>query len=118
MSNTIEITSSAQFEDILKSSRVVVSDCELRLLDPLVLLHLFCCGLVLTLKVYAKWCAPCKQIAPIYEELSVHLSIPNQITFTKVNVDKQGDLASNYIITAYAAPSHTPFTMKYSNIIQ
>jgi thiol-disulfide isomerase/thioredoxin len=51
--------------------------------------------------VYADWCGPCKQIAPIYEQLSAQLSRPNRITFVKVNTDTQKEIASKYGITAY-----------------
>ncbi|TVY83299.1 Thioredoxin-like protein [Lachnellula suecica] len=76
MSKTVQIASPAQFSDLLKSSRIVVTD------------------------FYADWCAPCKAIAPIYEQLSAQLSRPNQITFVKVNTDTQKEIASKYAITA------------------
>lgn len=50
--------------------------------------------------VYADWCGPCKTIAPIYEQLSAQLSRPNHITFVKVNVDTQQEIASSYNVTA------------------
>jgi thioredoxin len=50
--------------------------------------------------VYADWCGPCKQIAPLYEQLSAQLSNPNKITFTKINVDRQTELSQAYGITA------------------
>jgi len=76
MSKTIQIASPGQFADLLKSSRIVVTD------------------------FYADWCGPCKQIAPIYEQLSAQLSRPNHITFVKVNTDTQKEIASKYGITA------------------
>ncbi|KAF4633732.1 hypothetical protein G7Y89_g4380 [Cudoniella acicularis] len=51
-------------------------------------------------EIYADWCQPCKQIAPIYEQLSAQLSRPNHITFVKVNVDTQKEIAANYAVTA------------------
>jgi len=50
--------------------------------------------------VYADWCGPCKQIAPVYEQLSARLSRPNKIAFAKVDVDKQQEVAKKYGITA------------------
>lgn len=50
--------------------------------------------------VYADWCGPCKQMAPIFEQLSSSLSRPNQVTFTKVDTDAQKDIASQYQVTA------------------
>lgn len=76
MSKTVTIASTAQFQDLLKSSKIVVTD------------------------FYADWCGPCKQIAPIYAQLSESLSRPNQITFTKINVDQQTELAQTYGVTA------------------
>ena len=77
MSKTIQIASPGQLNDLLKTSRIVVAD------------------------FYADWCGPCKQIAPIYEQLSAQLSRPNHITFVKVNTDTQKEIASKYGITAY-----------------
>ncbi|KAE8445017.1 hypothetical protein EG329_014023 [Mollisiaceae sp. DMI_Dod_QoI] len=76
MSKTINISSSGQFEGLLKSSRIVVTD------------------------FYADWCGPCKAIAPLYEQLSTQLSRQNHITFVKVNVDNQKEIATKYGITA------------------
>jgi thiol-disulfide isomerase/thioredoxin len=50
--------------------------------------------------VYADWCGPCQQIAPVYEKLSEVLSRPNKVTFTKVNVDQQTAVAQRYGVTA------------------
>lgn len=50
--------------------------------------------------VYADWCGPCKQIAPIYEKLSSSLSQENRITFVKINTDTQKEIAAKYNITA------------------
>ncbi|KAH8814263.1 PITH domain-containing protein [Hyaloscypha sp. PMI_1271] len=76
MSKTVQILSPKQFEDLLKSSKIVVAD------------------------FYADWCGPCKAIAPVYEQLSASLSRPNHITFVKVNVDTQKEIAVKYNITA------------------
>ena len=44
---------------------------------------------------YADWCGPCKAVAPIIDELSTEM--PN-VTFVKVNVDENQDVASEYSI--------------------
>ncbi|PMD24877.1 DUF1000-domain-containing protein [Hyaloscypha hepaticicola] len=76
MSKTVQISSPAQFDALLKSSKIVVTD------------------------FYADWCGPCKAIAPVYEQLSASLSRPNHITFVKVNVDTQKEIAAKHNITA------------------
>lgn len=50
--------------------------------------------------VYADWCGPCKQIAPTFEALSTKFSKPNRITFAKVNVDNQKEIAQMYSVRA------------------
>jgi len=45
---------------------------------------------------YADWCAPCKAMAPIVEELSNEYS--NIATFLKVNVDFYMDICMEYRI--------------------
>ena len=76
MSKTVHIQSTSQFSALLSSSTIVVAD------------------------FYADWCGPCRQIAPIYEQLSAQLSRPNQITFSKINTDEQQDLARSYGVRA------------------
>ena len=76
MSQIINITSPQHFTQVLQSSRIVVTD------------------------FWADWCGPCKAIAPVYEQLSTQLSRPNVITFTKVDTDRQKDIAQTYGITA------------------
>lgn len=76
MSKTVHIESTIQFSNLLASSVIVVAD------------------------FYADWCGPCKQIAPIYEQLSAQLSKPNKITFAKINTDQQQDLARSYNVRA------------------
>lgn len=50
--------------------------------------------------VYADWCGPCKQIAPVYEQLSKSLSVPNRVTFVKVNSDNLSEVAAEYGVSA------------------
>jgi len=49
---------------------------------------------------YATWCPPCKQIAPIYNQLSTAHASPGKFAFVKVNVDEQREIAGQYGVTA------------------
>ncbi|KAI1383523.1 putative thioredoxin [Hypoxylon trugodes] len=80
MAKPIEITTHEQFSDLLKNSRIVVAD------------------------FYANWCAPCKQIAPFFEQLSRSLSRPKVATFVKINTEAEGAKA----VAAEYAVSHLP----------
>ena len=44
---------------------------------------------------YAEWCGPCKMTAPIIEQLATE---QKDITFYKVDVDKNSELASQYSV--------------------
>ena len=45
---------------------------------------------------WAKWCGPCKIIAPVVEELAKEYA--GKVNFAKVNTDENADLASRYNI--------------------
>lgn len=45
---------------------------------------------------WAEWCAPCKAIAPILDELAVELN--EKLLIGKVNLDENQDLAMKYSI--------------------
>ncbi|KAL8737341.1 MAG: hypothetical protein Q9181_001758 [Wetmoreana brouardii] len=77
MSKTVLVSSAEHFHQLLNNSKIVVTD------------------------FYADWCGPCKQIAPIYEQLSAQLSRPRQITFAKVNTEQQKEVAQTYHVTAW-----------------
>ena len=47
---------------------------------------------------WATWCGPCKMIAPIVEEIEEEYE--GKIKVGKVNVDDEGDLASEYRIAS------------------
>ncbi|KAH8802769.1 thioredoxin-like protein [Xylogone sp. PMI_703] len=76
MSPTVHIESASEFRTLLSSSTIVVTD------------------------FYADWCGPCRAIAPTYESLSTKHSKPKRVTFTKVNVDNQREIAQQYGVTA------------------
>ena len=43
---------------------------------------------------WAEWCGPCKQIAPILDQIGAEM--PTQITIAKLNVDDHGDIAGRF----------------------
>jgi thioredoxin 1 len=49
---------------------------------------------------YATWCPPCKQIAPIYNQLSSTHSSAGKFAFVSINVDEQRELAAQHGVTA------------------
>ncbi|MCX7997000.1 MAG: thioredoxin [Patescibacteria group bacterium] len=53
-------------------------------------------GLVLV-DFFAEWCGPCKMVGPIIDELSKEMP---DVTFVKVNVDNDPELASEYNVTS------------------
>jgi thiol-disulfide isomerase/thioredoxin len=100
------ITSKQQFDQLLKSTRIVVADCKFddprggflpaasnRSNDDTIPLADSC------FQVYADWCGPCQQIAPHYETIAESLSRPNVIAFVKINNDQHQDLAKQYSVT-------------------
>ena len=76
MSKVIPITSQAHFKSTLASTQYLVCD------------------------FYATWCGPCKQISPVFEQLASAESKPGRITFCKVDVDSQKEVAATYGISA------------------
>ena len=52
--------------------------------------------LPLVIDFWADWCAPCKMLTPILEELSKEMSA--KVVFAKVNLDQNQDLAMKYAI--------------------
>ena len=46
---------------------------------------------------YANWCGPCKIMSPMLDELSEEMK---DVNFVKVDVDKNGSLASVYSISS------------------
>lgn len=75
MSNVVVISSPAQLDGLLASSKIVVAD------------------------FFAEWCAPCKAIAPAFEQLASKIS-PMGVKFVKVNTETHKSIAEAYSITA------------------
>jgi thioredoxin 1 len=48
--------------------------------------------------VFASWCGPCQQVAPIFEELSKELE--GQYKLVTINIDEERDLAIKYNVSS------------------
>tara|TARA_Y100000310_G_scaffold334233_1_gene413560 strand:- start:92138 stop:92446 length:309 start_codon:yes stop_codon:yes gene_type:complete len=48
---------------------------------------------VVIVDFYTDWCGPCKQLAPILEELSKEMK---EVKFLKINAEEAANLASHY----------------------
>lgn len=53
------------------------------------------------IKVYASWCGPCQQMAPLYDELAKELV--GKYILAQMNVDDARDLSIEYGITSIPA---------------
>ena len=52
---------------------------------------------------WASWCGPCRMVAPIIESLAEEYD--GRVSFCKVNVDDEGQLAARSIMMSICAPS-------------
>lgn len=50
---------------------------------------------IVLIDFWAQWCGPCKSFAKVYEEIATQYP---DITFTKVNVDEEQELARDFQI--------------------
>ena len=48
--------------------------------------------------VFANWCGPCQQVAPIFDELAKELG--DKYKLVKINIDEERDLAINYNVSS------------------
>ncbi len=55
---------------------------------------------------YADWCRPCKMAAPIMEELATQFK--GKITFYKINIDQEKELAQTFNIQSIPALLYIP----------
>ena len=55
-------------------------------------------SLPIVIDVYATWCGPCTQVAPIFDELSKELG--DVCKFAKLNVDEARELSVYYGVTS------------------
>ena len=59
------------------------------------------------LDFWAPWCAPCKMISPVLEELSNEMS--NKLTIGKINIDSELDTGTKYGVVGI------PFLLLFHN---
>ncbi|KAI4149646.1 MAG: hypothetical protein LQ340_004519 [Diploschistes diacapsis] len=76
MSKTIKISSQSHLDRVLSTTSYVVAD------------------------FYADWCAPCKAIAPLFEQLSSTESKAGRLAFVKIDVDTESGVARKYGVSA------------------
>ncbi len=55
-------------------------------------------NLPVVLDVYATWCGPCQQMAPIFDELEKEMG--DKVKFAKLNVDEARELSIQYGVTS------------------
>ena len=54
--------------------------------------------LPVVIDVFATWCGPCQQVAPIFDELAKELE--GTYTLVKINIDEERDLAIKYNVSS------------------
>ena len=52
------------------------------------------CDLPVLADFWAEWCVPCKMVAPVLEQIAAEQD--GKLKIAKVNVDEQGELASQF----------------------
>jgi thioredoxin len=56
------------------------------------------CPLPVVIEFYATWCGPCKQLAPVMEQVAGEFK--GRVNVVKINIDESPGLAQNYQIQA------------------
>jgi len=63
-------------------------------------------------KFYAPWCGHCKRIAPVWQDLAVHLltvpALKHKTIIADVNADEHEDLAREYDVSGFPTFIHFP----------
>jgi thioredoxin 1 len=54
--------------------------------------------LPVVIDVFATWCGPCQQMAPIFDELAKELT--GKYKLVKINIDEERDLAVKYNVSS------------------
>lgn len=54
--------------------------------------------LPVVIDVFATWCGPCQQVAPIFDELAKELEATHKLV--KINIDDERDIAINYNVSS------------------
>lgn len=54
--------------------------------------------LPVVIDVYAAWCGPCQQVAPIFDELATELA--EKYKLVKIDIDEERDLAVQYNVSS------------------
>jgi len=54
--------------------------------------------LPVVIDVFATWCGPCQQVAPLFDELAKELD--GTYKLVKINIDEERDIAINYNVSS------------------